>query len=170
MLSPAREAVLFLAKYALRIEVADRAALGAGRGIDHGVDQGRLAGVHRLVDGAFEFVRRGRVDACAAERLHHLVVARALDEHRGRRIGAGRIDVGAAIDAVIVEDDDADRKPVPADGLDLHAGETEGAVTLDREHRLAGFDRSGAGGAPAAAHRAPGAGVAPPARPITADG
>ena len=36
----------------------------------------------------FEFVRRGRVDADAAERFHHPVVARALDEHRRRRIGA----------------------------------------------------------------------------------
>ncbi len=76
--------------------------------------------------------------ADAAERLHHLVVARALHEDRRRRIGARRIDVGAAIDAVIVEDDDADRQVVPADRLDLHAGEAESAVALDREHRVAG--------------------------------
>src|ERR1700758_1857727 len=37
---------------ALRIEVADAAAFGAGGRIDHRVDQGRLAGIHRLVDGA----------------------------------------------------------------------------------------------------------------------
>src|SRR5438105_115771 len=82
-------------------------------------------------------------DAVAAEGFHHLVVARALDEYRRRRIGAARIDVGAAVDAVIVEDDDADRKLVAADGLDLHAGEAEGRVALDREHRLAGFDGGG---------------------------
>ena len=35
-----------------------------------------------------QLVRRGRVDADAAEGLDHLVVARALDEHGRRRIGA----------------------------------------------------------------------------------
>jgi hypothetical protein len=43
-----------------------------------------------------------------------------------RRIGAEWIDVGAAVNAVIVEYNDADRQVVPADGLDLHAGKTEG--------------------------------------------
>src|SRR3984893_6466614 len=130
---------LFLFQNALRIEIADPPALGAGRRIDHGVDQGRLARIHRRVhgtayfirrgrvDGALEFVRRARVDAGAAERLHHLVAARSLDEDGRRNVGtAGRIDVGSAVDAVIVEDDDADRQIVAADGLDLHAGEAEG--------------------------------------------
>src|ERR1700730_1864499 len=118
---------LFLFQNALRIEIADAPALGAGRRINHGVDQGRLARIHRRVDGALEFIRRGRIDAGAAERLHHLVVARSLDEDGRRNVGtAGRIDVGSAVDAVIVEDDDADRQIVAADGLDLHAGEAEG--------------------------------------------
>src|SRR5690349_8111424 len=39
---------LFLANYALRIEVADAAAFRPRRRIDHRVDQGRLARVHRL--------------------------------------------------------------------------------------------------------------------------
>src|ERR1700730_4453602 len=43
---------LFFPKLALRGEVADRAALAAGRRIKHRVDQGRLAGVHGRVDGA----------------------------------------------------------------------------------------------------------------------
>src|SRR3984893_7585231 len=42
---------LFLAKHALRVEVADAAALAAGCRIDHRVDQGRLAAVHGLVHG-----------------------------------------------------------------------------------------------------------------------
>src|ERR1700687_2810010 len=53
---------LFLAKHALRVEVADAAALRAGRRVDHRVDQGRLAGVHGLVDGALELARRRRAE------------------------------------------------------------------------------------------------------------
>src|SRR5690349_3996195 len=77
---------LFLAKLALRVEVADAAALTAGRRVDHRVDESGLAGVHGGIDGAPQFVGRRRVDAGAAERLHHLVVTRAFDEHGGRRI------------------------------------------------------------------------------------
>src|SRR5216684_3566890 len=72
--------VSLFAKFALRIEVADAAALAAGCGIDRSVDQGRLAGVHRRVDGALQLVGRRRMDADAAEGFHHLVVARTLDE------------------------------------------------------------------------------------------
>src|SRR6202048_5056263 len=43
---------LFLTNLALRVEVTDAAALAASRRIDHRVDEGRLAGVHGLVDGA----------------------------------------------------------------------------------------------------------------------
>src|SRR3954454_6131704 len=98
----------FLLQSALRIEIADAAALAAGGRIDHGVDQRRLATVHGGVDRALELVRRCGVDADAAESLDQLVVARALDENRRRRVAARRVDVGAAIDAVVVEDDDAD--------------------------------------------------------------
>src|ERR1700704_3561087 len=92
---------LLLAKFALRIEVADAAALAAGRRIDHRVDQGRLAGVHGLVHGALQVVGRRHIDAAAAEGFHHPVVARALDEHGGCCVRtACRIDVGPAIDAV----------------------------------------------------------------------
>src|SRR6185312_9606235 len=79
---------LFLPDLALRIEVADPAAFAAGRRIDHRVDQGRLAGIHRLVHGAPQFIRRGGIDADATEGLHHLVVARALDKDGGRNIGS----------------------------------------------------------------------------------
>ena len=37
-------------------------------------------------DGALEFVGRRRIDADAAEGLHHLVVARAFDEDGGRGV------------------------------------------------------------------------------------
>src|SRR4051794_24092021 len=117
---------LFLANDALRIQFADAAALRAGRRIDHGVDDGRRARVHRRVDGALQLAGRRRIHAHASERLDHLVVARAFDENGDRRIGSRGIDVGSAIDAVVVEDDHANRQVVAADGLDLHAGEAEG--------------------------------------------
>src|SRR6202167_4349052 len=145
----------FLPQHALRVEVADAAAFGAGRRIDRRVDQGRLSGIHRRVDRALQLIGRGDMDAGAAERFHHPVVARIPDENRRRHVvAAGRIDVGAAIDAVIVEDDDADRQVVAADGLDFHAGKTKRAVALDREHRLAGLDCRSNGIAHADAHDA----------------
>src|SRR5713101_7108880 len=77
---------LFLAKHALRVEVADAAAFGAGRRVKHRIDEGRLARVHRRVHGALQFIRGCRIDADAAKSLHHLVVARAFDEHGRRRV------------------------------------------------------------------------------------
>src|SRR6202022_4958520 len=136
---------LFLAKYALRIEVADAAAFGAGRRVKHRIDEGGLARVHRRVHGALQFIRRCRIDADAAKSLHHLVVARAFDEHGRRRVWADVVNVSAAINAVVVEDDDADRQLVTADGLDFHARETERAAAFDREHGIAGLDGSGDG-------------------------
>src|SRR5664279_509603 len=53
---PAGKGLLFLLQLALRIEVADPAALAAGSRVQHRVDQGRLARVHRCVDGAPEFI------------------------------------------------------------------------------------------------------------------
>src|ERR1700694_3742401 len=123
---------------ALRIQARDATAFGAGGFIDHGIDERGLA----RADGFFHCLAqlgRGRgVHAHATEGLHQLVIACALDEHGGCHIGAaGRIDVRAAVNAVVVEDDHADRQVVAADGLDFHAGEAEGAVALDRDHLLA---------------------------------
>src|SRR3954462_10841951 len=161
---------IILAKHALRVEVADAAALAAGCRIDHRVDESRLAGVHGLVHGAPQLVRCRHIDADAAERFHHLVVARVLDEHGGRNVRtAGRVDVGSAIDAVIVEDDDADRQVVAADRLDLHAGEAKGTVTFDREHAFAGLDCGRDGKAHADPHDPPGADVKTLARLIHVD-
>src|SRR3954454_3444500 len=64
-----------LADRALRVEVADAAALAARCRIDHRVDEGGLAGIHGVVDGTLQLVWRRHIDADAAERLHHLVVA-----------------------------------------------------------------------------------------------
>src|SRR4051794_40899337 len=122
----------FLLQLALRVKVSDAAAFAARGGIEHCIDQRRLAGIHRGVHRALQLIRRGRVDACAAKGLHHPVVTRAFDEHGRRRIGACGIDVGAAIDAVVVEDDDADGQVVAADGFDFHAGEAECRVAFDR--------------------------------------
>src|SRR4051812_16471201 len=160
---------LFLANYALRIEVADPAAFGTGRRIDHCVDQGRLAGVHRLVDRALQLVRRRRVDAHPAERFHHLVVPRILDKDGGRNVGAGRVEVGAAINAIVIEDDDADRQVVAADRLDLHAGEAKGAVAFHREYGLAGFNCGSDGKPHADSHDAPGTDIEPLARLVHVD-
>src|SRR6185437_2919466 len=161
--------LLLLLQLGLRIEIADAAALAAGGRIDHRVDQRGLASIHRRVDGALQLVGRRGIDAGTAERLHHLVVARALDEHGGRRIVARLVGVGAAIDAVVVEHDDADREVVAADRLDLHAGEAERAVAFDGQHRMAGLDRGGDRLAHADAHHAPGADVEPLARLVHVD-
>src|SRR5260221_14319696 len=161
---------LFFANHALRVEVADATTLAAGRGVDHRVDEGRLAGVHRLVHGALELVGRRRMDADASKCLHHLVVARAFDEDGCRNVRTPRgVDVGSAVDAVVVEDDDADRKAVPADRFHFHSGETKGAVAFNREHGFAGLYCSRDGKAHADAHDAPGADVQAFARLIHVD-
>ena len=151
--------------------LVDAAAFGAGRFVDDGVDEGRLAAMHGSIDSAF--VSSSGVVAStadAAEGFDHLVVARALDEH-GRRdvLAARRVHVGAAIDAVVVEDDDANRQVVAADGLDFHAAEAERAVAFDRDHRLAGRHRRGDGEAHADAHDAPRADIEALARLVHVD-
>src|SRR5215203_5886230 len=83
-----------------RVEARDATALGARGLVDHGVDERRLAGRDRLDEALPQLVGRRRVDADAAEGLDHLVVARALDEHRRRDVAAARVDVGALVDAV----------------------------------------------------------------------
>src|SRR5262249_56209919 len=116
-------------------------ARGGGGGVDRGVGGGGVGGVHGGVDGALELVGRGRLSTGAAECFRDLVVTRALDEDgRGRIRTAGGIGVGSAINAVVVEHDDADRQPVAADRFHFHAGETEGAVAFDPEPGFAALD------------------------------
>src|SRR6185312_3431321 len=47
----------FLAQHALRIEIANPAALATGGGIDHRIDECRLAGIHGRIDSSLQFVR-----------------------------------------------------------------------------------------------------------------
>src|SRR5262249_41153995 len=148
--------------YALRIKVADAAALAACRRVDHSVDERRPAGVHGSIDGALQLIGRRYIGADASERLNHLVVARAFDEDSRRRVRtASGIDVRSPINAVVVEDDDADRQVVPADRFHLHTGEAKGAVAFDREHGFAGLDCCCDGKAHSDAHDTPGADVKP---------
>src|SRR5256885_2097684 len=79
------------------------------------------------------------------------------------------VQVGPAIDAVIVEDHDADRQLVAADRLDLHAGEAERTVAFHRERRFAGLDGGGDAIAHADSHHAPGADVDALARLVHVD-
>src|SRR6059058_4262544 len=78
---------LFLANDALRVEVADAAALAAGGRIDHRVNESRLAGIHRLVHGAAQLVGSRHVDTNSAECFDDVVVARVFDEGGRRRVG-----------------------------------------------------------------------------------
>src|SRR6202521_1311318 len=161
---------LFLANHALRVEVADAAALGAGRRVDYGVDKRRLTGVHRLVHGATQLIGRCHMGANAAECFRNLVVARVFNEDGCRSVRtASRIDVGSAVDAVVVEDNDAYRQLVPADRFHFHAAETKGAVAFHREHGFAGLHGGCDGKAHADAHDAPGADVQAFARLIHVD-
>src|SRR5215469_9515584 len=77
---PMPEDVLFLAKHALRVEVADPAALAARSRVDHRVDQSGFAGVHGRFDGPLQRVGGFRLHADATEGLDDLVVPRAFDE------------------------------------------------------------------------------------------
>src|SRR5262249_56445218 len=87
----------------------------------------------------------------------------------GRLGTAAGINVRAAINAVVVEDDDANRQVVPTDRFDFHAAETKGAVAFHCEHRLASFHRSRDSKSHADAHDAPGTDVQTLARPVHVD-
>src|SRR3954454_15560345 len=74
-----------------RVQARDAAALGPRGLVDDGVDERRLARRERRVEPLPQLVGSRRVDADAAERLHHLLVARILDEHRRRDVAAERV-------------------------------------------------------------------------------
>src|SRR5450755_3734770 len=120
------------------IETRDAAAFRARLFVDDRVDQGRLARADRFFHRVAKLGRRRCHHTHATEGLHQFLVARALDEHQWRWIASpGRIHFISAVDAVVVQDHDADRQVVAADRLDFHAGETEGTVPFDRDHLLA---------------------------------
>src|SRR5207249_1279531 len=149
---------LFL--FCARVQAGDTTAFGAGALIDDRIDERGPARADGFLHRAAQFGRGRGVRAHAAEGLDQLVVARALDEHGGCHVGAaGRIDVRAAVDAVVVEDHHADRQVIPAEGLDFHAGEAEGAVPLDRDHLLLRDHGGGDAVTHADPHDAPGADV-----------
>src|SRR5712664_3627591 len=86
-----------------RVEAGDAAALGAGGFVDDGIDEGRLLRADGLLHRLAQLGRRGGVRPHPAEGVHQLVVARALHEHGGRHVvDAGRIDVRALVNAVVV--------------------------------------------------------------------
>src|SRR5690348_9108882 len=152
---------------ALWVEIADVSALAARGRIDHRVDQRRLARVHCRVDGALQIVRGCDVDANSAEALDHFIVARARDEHRCGGIAAtAKVDAVAAINAVVVEHDNADGQSVATDRLHLHAGEAERAVAFDGQHGLTGLDRRRDRKTHADPHHSPGADIQALARLI----
>src|SRR3984885_3905456 len=94
---------------ALGIEIADIAALAAGRRIDRRVDQCRPPGFNRRIDRPLQFVRRRYMHANAAKPVDHPVVAGPFDEHgRCRIVTAAQVDAVAAVNAVVVEHHDAD--------------------------------------------------------------
>src|ERR1700680_3944211 len=137
------------------IETGDAASFGARLFVDDRVDQRRLARADRFFHRVAKLGRRRGQHTHATEGLHQFFVARALDEHQGGWIGSsGRIHFVAAVDAVVVQDHDADRQVVAADRLDFHAGETEGAVALDRDHLLAADHGRRDRKAPTEAHEA----------------
>src|ERR1700710_3000847 len=49
----------FFLQLALRIEIAEAAALAAGRGVEHRIDQRRLAAIHRSIHRALELIGAG---------------------------------------------------------------------------------------------------------------
>src|SRR5512135_654191 len=143
-----------------RIKVRDASALGARSFIDHGVDERRPARAHCFFHRLAQLGRRRSVHAHAAKGFHQLLVARVLDEYQRRGIAAAhRILFVAAVYAVVVQDHDAHRQVIATDSLHFHAGEAEGAVALDRDHRLAADRRGRDGEAHADAHHAPRADV-----------
>src|SRR5690349_19214251 len=79
-----------------RIQARDATALGARGLVDHGVDERGPARADGFLHRPAQLGRGRGVRAHAAEGLHQLVVARALDEHGRRHVrAAGRVDVGA---------------------------------------------------------------------------
>src|SRR6516162_4076375 len=78
----------------------------------------------------------------AAERFDQFLVPCLFHQDGWRRVGAGAINLVAAINAPIIEYRDYDWQSITADRLEFHPGEAECAVPLDRDHWCAADDRS----------------------------
>src|SRR5262245_58398625 len=88
---------------------------------DQDIDQGRAGERHGPLEGGLQIPRVLDEPALPSERLHHLVVASAVDQRvrlqiLERVVGHGRV---AWADAAVVEDDDLDRQPIAAGRLHL---------------------------------------------------
>src|SRR6267142_2863609 len=148
---------LLLRDAALRVEIADVAALRPRCRIDRAIDQGWFPRSQRLGEGLREPLRIDGIVTDTAKGFDQLFVARLFHQDGWRGIGvAAGVDIVAAIDAAVVEDDGDDRQVIAADGFDLHAAEAEGAVPFDGHDRLAADDRRADGVAHADAHHSPG--------------
>src|SRR6266849_8238937 len=148
---------LLLWNTALRVEIADVAALRPRCRIDRAIDQGRFPRSQRLGESLREPLRIDGIVTDTAKGFDQLVVARVLHQDGWRGIGAtATVHIVAAIDAAVVEDDGDDRQVIAADGFDLHAAEAEGAITFDGHDRLAADHRRADGVAHADAHHPPG--------------
>src|SRR5258708_18435247 len=133
-----RRTQLLFHRCTLWIQIGQAAALRARCFVDDGIDECRLARRDGFLQRLRQLFRPRVVVADSAECFDHLVVARALDEHRrGNVLAAGRVHVGAAIHAVVVEDNRANRQVIAADGFQFHAAEAERAIAFDRRNRLA---------------------------------
>src|SRR3989442_7787106 len=92
---------------------------------DHDVDERRALEGRRLLQRVLQILWILDEPALAAERLHHLVVARAVDQRVGLEVleRVVRVLRVSGADAAVVEDDDLDRQVVAAGRLHLHARE-----------------------------------------------
>ena len=152
------------------VQISDVTAFAPCCRVDHGIDQGRFAGSECFGDGLAQFVGIGCNDTDTAKGLHHKLVFGVFDKDGCRRVLAPTpVFSIAAIDAVVVEDNDADRKVVAADGFHLHAGESKGTVTLDTKHLIAGLDSRRDSRSHADPHDAPGADIEPLAGLVDVD-
>src|SRR3989441_7122474 len=148
---------LLLWNTALRVEIADVAALRPRCRIDRAIDQGRFPRSQRIGESLREPLRIDGIVADAAKGFDQLFVARLL--HQDGRAGVGAtaaVDIVAAIDSAVVEDNGDDREAIAANGFDLHSVEAEGAVTFDGHDRIAADDRRADCVAHADAHHPPG--------------
>src|SRR5207249_5926020 len=97
---------LLLWKTALRVEIADVAALRPRCRIDRAIDQGRFPRSQRIGESLREPLRIDGIVAGAAKGFDQLFVARVL--HQDGRCGVGAtaaFDIVGAIDAVAVDAD-----------------------------------------------------------------
>src|SRR5438034_10272190 len=148
---------LLLRDAALRVEIADVAALRPRCRIDGAIDQSRFPRSQRIGESLREPLRIDGIVADAAKGFDQLFVARLLHQDGRRGVGAtAAVDIVAAIDSAVVEDDGDDRQVIAANGCDLHSPEAEGAITFEGHDRLAADDRRADGVAHADAHHPPG--------------